>query len=161
MKKILLFLLFTIFCNAQKTDYPAVESALNQWHKAAADAKFDTYFGLMTETSVFIGTDHTERWGKKAFMDYARPHFDKGRAWAFTAFSREITGYTADLVWFDELLDTQMGICRGSGLMKKENGQWKVERYVLSMSVPNDNTEAVIKIKAPIEDAFMKENKFR
>jgi hypothetical protein len=28
--------------------------------------------------------------------------------------------------WFDELLDTQMKICRGSGILVKENKQWKI-----------------------------------
>ena len=57
--------------------------------------------------------------------------------------------------WFDELLDTQMKICRGSGVLVFVNNQWKIKHYVLSMTFPNDNTDEVIKIKAPIEDALI------
>jgi hypothetical protein len=33
---------------------------LDSWHKAAADAKYDSYFEKMTEDAIFIGTDATE-----------------------------------------------------------------------------------------------------
>jgi ketosteroid isomerase-like protein len=42
---------------------------LDSWHKAAADAKFDTYFNKMTEDAVFIGTDATENWNKPHFKN--------------------------------------------------------------------------------------------
>jgi hypothetical protein len=37
----------------------------------------------------------------------------------------------------------------------QENGQWKIKHYVLSMTIPNDTTDEVVKIKAPIEDALL------
>jgi hypothetical protein len=33
--------------------------------------------------------------------------------------------------------------------------EWKIQHYVLSMTVPNDEVDAVTKIKAPIEDALI------
>ena len=161
MKILLYLLLFSATCfaqhNSDSADVKEIATAVDQWHKAAATANFDSYFSFMTKDAVFIGTDHTEKWNKNAFMAYSKPHFDKGKAWSFTAFDREIKIYTKDVAWFDELLITQMGICRGSGIMKKENGHWKIDRYVLSMSIPNDNSDDVVKIKAPIEDAFLKD----
>jgi hypothetical protein len=56
------------------------------------------------------------------------------------------------MAWFDELLNTQMKICRGSGVLVFINGKWKIKHYVLSMTIPNDNVDEVVKIKAPIED---------
>ena len=50
-------------------------------------------------------------------------------------------------IWFDELLDTWMKLCRGSGVMKQENGQWKIAHYVLSVTVPNEDVNALIEIK--------------
>jgi hypothetical protein len=47
------------------------------------------------------------------------------------------TGKTA---WFDELLNTQMKICRGSGVLVKIGQEWKIKQYVLSMTIPNDNS---------------------
>ncbi len=160
MKILITFLTCCCIGFAQQPDNlkndDAISMAIDAWHKAAADAQFKNYFDLMTEQSVFIGTDHTEKWQKDAFMAYAKPHFDKGKAWSFTSIDREIVIYSADLAWFDELLTTQMGICRGAGIMKKVGGQWKIDRYVLSISIPNDNSDEIIKIKTPIESAYLK-----
>jgi hypothetical protein len=110
----------------------------------------------MTDDSVFIGTDATEHWDKAAFQAFAKPFFDKGKAWNFTSLERHIyLSSDKKLAWFDELLNTQMKICRGSGVLVLANGKWKIKQYVLSMTVPNDNVDDVVKIKAPIEDALI------
>lgn len=159
MKNFLLLLAFFFnitLINAQKTDKENINAVLDTWHKSAAEANFTAYFNAMTDDAIFIGTDATENWDKKAFQAYAKPHFDKGRAWNFTALERHIY-FSNDkkTAWFDELLNTQMKICRGSGVMVLVNGHWKIKHYVLSMTVPNDNVDEVIKIKAPIEDQFI------
>jgi ketosteroid isomerase-like protein len=56
-----------------------VNDLLDSWHKAAAEAKFDTYFDKMTEDAVFIGTDATENWGKPAFKNLLNRILIKGR----------------------------------------------------------------------------------
>ncbi|SDW00223.1 nuclear transport factor 2 family protein [Flavobacterium degerlachei] len=133
-----------------------INTVLDAWHKAAAEVKYDTYFNFMTEDAIFIGTDATENWNKTEFQAFAKPYFDKGKAWNFTAVERHVyfdkTGKTA---WFDEMLNTQMKICRGSGVLVKIGEEWKIKHYVLSMTVPNDNVNEVIKIKAPIEDVLL------
>ena len=139
--------------NQNKTE---INIVLDNWHKAAAEANFKNYFDTMAEESIFIGTDATENWNKKQFQAFAKPYFDKGKAWNFKAIERNIYfSENGKMVWFDELLNTQMKICRGSGVLVQENGQWKIKHYVLSMTVPNDNVDEVVKIKAPIEDALM------
>ena len=163
MKKIqFLFLLITSLLSAQngESEKKKVTQFLDQWHAAAAAANFETYFDAMAEESIYIGTDATENWNKKQFQAFAKPYFDKGRAWNFKAFERNIYfNENAKLVWFDELLSTQMKICRGSGVLVLENGQWKIKHYVLSMTIPNDTTDEVVKIKAPIEDALLEKKK--
>lgn len=158
MKKIItsFLLIISIWSNAQSKETTQINSLLDNWHKAAAEAKFDSYFDAMAEESIFIGTDATENWNKKQFIDFAKPYFDKGKAWNFTALERHIY-FSKDkkTAWFDELLNTQMKICRGSGVLEIINGKWKIKHYVLSMTIPNDNTNDVIKIKAPVEDALI------
>ena len=133
-----------------------INLTLDSWHKAAANANYEDYFALMADDAVFIGTDATENWNKKAFKGYAKPHFDKGKAWTFTTLERHIyfdaTGKTA---WFDELLNTQMKICRGSGVLVKIGKEWKIKHYVLSMTIPNENSNEVIKVKSALEDAMI------
>jgi hypothetical protein len=79
----------------------------------------------------------------------------KGKAWNFTVLERHIYfDQSKKTAWFDELLNTQMKICRGSGVLVKIDGKWKIKHYVLSMTIPN-KTNAVIKIKEPIEDKLI------
>lgn len=159
MKKTVLLsflLLFTNVISAQNEFKIQVGFTLDSWHKAATEANFDSYFNLLTDDAIFIGTDATENWTKSEFESYAKPHFDKGKAWSFTAVERQIY-FNSDntIAWFDELLDTQMKICRGSGILVLQKGQWKIQHYVLSMTVPNDNVTEVVKIKAPIENSLL------
>jgi len=168
MKKIFLCSLLTalmISCKSnQKINATAeiqlVNITLDSWHKAAAEAKFELYFSLMTSDGVFIGTDPTENWQNKAFQTFSKPYFDKGKAWNFSSFQRNIYfSDDASVVWFDELLTTQMKICRGSGVLKKQNGSWKIAQYVLSMTIPNENTDEVVKIKSTFDEAFIEKLK--
>ncbi|MGL2962774.1 nuclear transport factor 2 family protein [Flavobacterium sp. RSB2_4_14] len=160
MKKIIVLVLFTAFIttitSAQDKAEEQINATLNSWHKAAAEANFNNYFDALTEDAIFIGTDATENWNKKEFQAYAKPHFDKGKAWSFTVLERHIYfSKEKKLAWFDELLNTQMKICRGSGVLVLIDGKWKIKQYVLSMTIPNENVDDVVKIKAPIEDALI------
>jgi hypothetical protein len=157
MKKIiLLIILISSTTQAQNNETKLVNTMLDAWHKAAAEVRFNDYFNAMANESVYIGTDATENWNKKAYMAYAKPHFDKGKAWSFTALERNVYfDASYKIAWFDELLDTQMKICRGSGILEKVGTEWKIKHYVLSMTIPNDNTKEVVKTKTPIEDKLI------
>lgn len=163
MKQLFLFILFTFSINnsnAQGEREYQVNLVLNAWHKAAAEANFNLYFDAMSDNAIFIGTDAKENWTKPAFQSYAKPYFDKGKAWSFTPLERNIY-FNKDktIAWFDELLDTQMKICRGSGVLVLQKGKWKIQHYVLSMTIPNDTSDQVIKIKSPIEETLITELK--
>ena len=129
---------------------------LDSFNRAAAKADFNAYFNFYTDDAIFTGTDATERWDKKQFMVWAKPFFDRGKAWNFTALERHIYfDKTGNMAWFDELLNTQMKICRGSGVLVKQGNDWKVQQYILSTTVPNNELEAVIKIKTNVEDSII------
>jgi len=161
MRKIIVFVigLVVIGCKSkQVANQINHESEINlvvdNWHQAAAEANFNSYFNAMTDDAIFIGTDATENWKKPAFIQFAKPYFDKGKAWSFTKLERNIY-FSSDkkTAWFDELLNTQMKICRGSGvLVVDKNGNWKIKHYVLSMTIPNEHTDEVVKIKSLLED---------
>ena len=153
-------LMVSISIFAQHTEKDKINYVLDSWHMAAANADFDAYFGLMTEDGVFLGTDAMENWQNDEFKSFSKPYFDKGKAWSFTAVQRNIyLGDDTKFAWFDELLDTQMKICRGSGVLKKVNGQWKIAHYVLSIAVPNDNVDALVKIKQEKDNELLQELK--
>ncbi|SHF89246.1 SnoaL-like domain-containing protein [Flavobacterium segetis] len=163
MKKIIIFLVLLSLWSCKSIELKTVNaeknvnSTIDDWHVAAATANYDDYFNLMTADAVFIGTDATENWNKEAFQSYAKPHFDKGKAWSFTTLERHIFfDKTGNLAWFDELLNTQMKICRGSGVLVKKGKEWKIKQYVLSMTVPNENSSEIIKLKSNSEDAIIR-----
>lgn len=157
MKKTFLFIFISLFLLNCKQQVPATKEAaikkevaavLNSWHQAATDADFENYFSKMDSISVFIGTDASENWTKKEFSNFSKPYFDKGKAWDFKTIERNIyINKNKDVVWFDELLTTWMGMCRGSGVLEKNNTQWKIKHYVLSVTIPNDSIQKVIKLK--------------
>jgi hypothetical protein len=89
-------------------------------------------------------------------MVWSKPFFDKKRTWNFTSIDRHIYfSSNDDIAWFDELLNTQMKICRGSGVVVLQNNQWRVLQYVLSMTIPNSQADTITKIKAAIEDPLI------
>jgi len=139
-----------------KDEIAAINTLLNDWHAAAATADYNGYFGKIATDGRYIGTDAGENWDKTAFATFSKPYFDKGKAWDFKALERHVyfskDGKTA---WFDELLDTWMKVCRGSGVLEKEGKEWKIKHYVLSMTVPNDATDQVIPIKAKYDDPLV------
>jgi len=146
------------FRSQVQMDKKEIGNILDSWHRAAGSADFDAYFNLMTSDAVFIGTDASENWQVEEFKAYAKPHFDKGKAWNFKAVERQIyVNDEGDYAWFDELLDTQMKLCRGSGVLRKESGDWKIAHYVLSIVIPNENVSEVILIKQEKDDRIIEE----
>jgi ketosteroid isomerase-like protein len=173
MKKLGLFLLIiiTYSCNnpsaekesqatentdSQTVSKEEINKVLEDWHAAAAQANFEEYFGLMSGDGIFIGTDATENWQNKEFREFAKPYFDKGKAWSFTTLERNIyISENGETAWFDELLNTQTGICRGSGVLEKTQNAWKIKHYVLSIAIPNENVNEITQIKKEFDSALI------
>lgn len=139
-----------------KTETAAINTLLDNWHSDAAKGDYNGYFGKIAEDGHYLGTDATENWDKTAFATFSKPYFDKGKAWDFKAIERHVyfskDGKTA---WFDELLNTWMKACRGSGVLEKQGKEWKIKHYVLSMTVPNEVVNEVLPFKAKYEDAIL------
>ena len=149
MKKLLfsIFILTSIVISAQETENTEVNTFIDRWHQDAADVNREAYFDKIDEDGIFIGTDATEIWTKPEFYDWAEPQFTNGgRAWDFKAIDRNLYwGKKSNYVWFDELLTFSGGTLRGSGVLLKRKGGWKIMHYVLSLPVPNEKFGAVLK----------------
>ncbi|RRO19726.1 nuclear transport factor 2 family protein [Flavobacteriaceae bacterium 14752] len=150
---IIVFLFIANLTVAQNDNLkPKLDEQISKWHQAAADADLKTYRSLMTEDAIFIGTDPTEYWQGQDFINFAKPYFDRGKAWTFRKLERHIyIDKSKQVAWFDELLDTQMGICQGSGVLVQVNGEWKIKHYVLSITIPNENVDKVKALKAEFD----------
>jgi len=150
-------LFFTIACKKevkldnQKT---AIHTVLDNWHKAAATSNFEKYFSYLSDDAIFIGTDASENWKKKDFKKYCEPYFKDNNTWDFKPIQRHVY-INNHIAWFDELLDTHMGICRGSGVLQQNNSVWKIKHYVLSIAIPNDDVDQVVLLKMKKDSIYI------
>lgn len=153
--KLLLFFILTIFFNiTQAQDVIKHDSLLivnadgfvAEWHKNAADADL-VYFDKIAVDGIYIGTDATELWTKDEFYSWGKKYFDRGKAWSFTTISRNIhLSGDRKYAWFDELLETGMGLCRASGVLRAVDDSWEIVHYHLSITIPNESVDDVKEI---------------
>ena len=136
----------TEVANAEK----AINTLMDNWHKAAATADEDVFFGSMAPRGIYIGTDATERWERDEMAAWSKAYFEKDSAWDFTALKRTVyLDADEELAWFEESLDTWMGECRASGVVENTKEGWKIKHYHLSVTVPNDNINQFLPIATP------------
>ncbi|NVJ99661.1 MAG: nuclear transport factor 2 family protein [Alphaproteobacteria bacterium] len=147
MRKIIVyFILITLAAHPLRAETDragAVADTLDSFHEAASKANWKTYFGLLTEDSIFLGTDASERWDKATFQSYALPT----KGWTYVLRERHIN-FTPDgnTAWFDELLDNEKyGTSRGTGVVIRTEGGWKISQYHLIFPIPNDLAEGFTK----------------
>ena len=117
-----------------------VNDILDKLHHYASIADGKKYFSLFDEESIFFGTDATERWNKRQFEEYALIRFNNGDGWTYKSISRNIY-FDSDknTAWFDEELENKKyGIFRGTGVLCKVKGMWKIKQYNLLLPIPND-----------------------
>src|SRR5262245_54855652 len=124
----------------------AVSRLLDDWHRAASAADGARYFGHMAEDAVFLGTDASERWTLAEFRVYCEPYFSKGTGWTYEPRERHVR-VDGELAWFDERLwNEKYGECRGTGVLHRDGGEWKIVHYSLTFPVPNELAADVVKM---------------
>ena len=124
----------------------SVVTFIDDWHNQAATADI-AYFDKIAANGIYIGTDASELWNKEEFILWSKKYFEQGKAWSFTTIERNV--YFSDdkqYAWFDELLETQMGVCRASGVLKRKGNSWEIEHYHLSITIPNEKLDQVIEV---------------
>lgn len=120
---------------------------MDNWHLSAAKADAKTFFGSMAENGIYLGTDATERWTRDEMKVWAAKYFERGSAWDFKPIERKVY-FSNDkrMAYFNETLNTWMGVCRGSGTLTKTTEGWKILQYHLAVTVPNDLIDGFIKL---------------
>ena len=154
MRLLLLLLVCSAAGLAQTAPDPVAEldSLATRWHRAAAEADSTAFFDRMTEDAIYIGTDKTEHWTKTEFLGFAAPYFARGKAWSFHATERHVfyDPATPDVAYWDELLATWMGPCRGTAIAKRgTDGYWRIAHYTLSVTIDNDKIEGFLELTGP------------
>ena len=125
----------------------AIDGVLTNFHQAASDADGQLYFSLFAEGATFMGTDATERWSVDEFKAFAEPYFSEGRGWTYEKTERHIAvAANGETAWFDEMLwNEKYGVCRGTGVLVRSDGIWKIVQYNLSFPIPNDLSGEITK----------------
>ena len=154
MSKLISAIILSISLIACNSHNPPIEkevlsnelnTLMDNWHQAAAVADEEIFFGSMHDDAIYLGTDKSERWEKAIFKEWSSKFFDRDTAWAFTPYDRELYfAQDGQTVWFEELLDTWMGPCRGSGVITLKENHWKIAHYNLAMLIDNDDVQDVI-----------------
>ena len=121
-----------------------VNAFVDSWHDDATNSRL-AFFDKIARDGVYIGTDKTELWKRDAFKVWAKKAFERPTAWAFTPIRRNVY-FSPDksVIWFDELLNTQMGTCQATGILHKVGNSFEIDHYQLSIAVPNDISSKVI-----------------
>ncbi len=125
---------------AEESAMASIEAVLDDFHAAASEADEERYFAHFAPTGVFFGTDASERWTRDQFRAYAHPHFSQGKGWTYHPRDRHVAvSGGGDTAWFDEMLDNaKYGECRGTGVLLRLDGVWKIEQYHLTIPIPNE-----------------------
>ena len=124
-----------------------VNHLMEAWHQAASVADDELFFSSMTADGVYIGTDPKERWTRDELKVWSAPYFKRDTAWNLMPLSRNVAFSPDESIgWFDEMLDSWMGLCRASGVVVRTKEGWKIKHYHLSIAVPNDVTPDYLKL---------------
>ena len=139
--------LITHLCYAQ-TAKESINELMDAWHSAAATADEDIFFCSMTADGIYLGTDKTEKWTRDEMKEWSKEYFDRESAWSFTVIKRDVyLANDGETAWFNEKLETWMGVCKGTGVLVKEESGWKIALYDLSVTVDNDNIQQFIQLE--------------
>jgi ketosteroid isomerase-like protein len=135
-----------------------ISALLDGWHRAASRADEAGYLGLLAPAAHYLGTDPGERWSRAEFAAFVEPYFARGRGWTYEPRERHVElAPSGDVAWFDEKLwNETYGDCRGTGVLLRQAGTWKLAHYSLTLLVPNEATPAVIEViragpRGPVE----------
>lgn len=139
----------TAVADSQDSELEAINKVLDDFHDAAAQGDNQRYLDHLTDDGVFLGTDEWERWPKHPdFTDYVGSRFSDGVGWNYKSVERTVSmSASADIAWFDEVLFSENnGRFRGTGVLARRQGGWKIAHYAMSFLVLNENWEEVIEL---------------
>ena len=125
----------------------AVERVLDDWHDAAAKADEARYLGHFAPEARFLGTDAGERWPIEEFRAYVRARFQV-RGWTYHPHDR-VVGLSHDglIAWFDEeLTNAGYGELRGTGVLRRQGGVWRITHYSMTFTIPNGVAPEVVEL---------------
>ena len=110
-----------------------------------------TLFGLLAVTLLATAAPalaKEKRVPIEKFRAYAHRRFDAGTGWTYHVSQRHVfLDGDHNTAWFDEALhNDKYGECRGTGVLVKIDGGWKIAQYNLTIPIPNAIALDVVKM---------------
>ena len=114
-------------------------TVLENHHKATASRNIELLKDCFVSWAQFVGTDDSEQWSLEEYVSCLE---GTESGWDMTeCLSRFIhmvgTVKIPSAMFFEVVRHAKYGLMRGSGVVIKDETEWKIVQYVLSFSVPN------------------------
>ena len=131
-------------------------AVLDDWHQAAASGERDRYVGHFSPDAVFMGPDAAERWDLATFTAHVNEYFRPGAGWAYQPSNRHVMlGAGSKFAWFDEELDSAgYDALRGTGVLRLDDGTWKIAHYSMVYTIPSDAAREVVDVVKEARSRF-------
>ncbi len=130
---------------AESVDPPAGSARwlLRDVHRAKAAADADRYFGSFAPEAVILGTARSERLTPARMRALVGPYYARGHGPISIPIEQHVyLSPNRDLAWFDELVERKnLGLMRGTGVMRQQDGGWEFVHYNLVIVVPPELAE--------------------
>jgi len=129
-------------------DDPAydVKAALRDFHLAASRADVRRYFKHLAPDVVYFGTDRAERFTLEKIRAFVEPYLSAGTGWTSVPFEQHVSfSPNGQIAWFEQALGRdRVGEMRATGVMRKDDGEWRIVHYNLALPVPNELAEDLV-----------------
>lgn len=138
-----------VLANDRETELMSVGAVIDSFHDAAAHGDKARYLDQLSDDAVFMGTDEWERWPKHPdFVAYVNSRFRDGSGWTYQSVERTINiSESSDIAWFDEVIVSEPnGRFRGTGVLRRQDGKWKIAHYAMSFLILNENWDDVVEL---------------
>jgi hypothetical protein len=155
----ILMTIATAASSASSSDVREIAAVLDDLHDAADKGDGVRYFSHFTDNAVFLGTDPYERWTLSEFRARFEHEFNGINAWTYLPRERQVAPSDSNTAWFDEKVESpKYGELRGTGVLVKFQGAWKIAQYNLTLPIPNAIFPKIVEMvkseKALKEKAF-------
>ncbi len=133
-------------------ELPAVNRAIEDFHVAFARGDSERARANLAEGAVVLVPDGTRRWTRDELSAGGENAWD---AWPRRGGGRRVTiDPSGAVAWFDEVVEhAAWGPCRGSGVLVKIDGVWKISQYQYAYSIPRGASGEALKAIRPAPSA--------
>lgn len=128
-----------------KEDAASPEALLRDVHRARGEPDFDRYFDHFAPAAIVFGTDRSERLNLGRWRARIGPYFEWTKGVTSIPLDQRVyPAPSGDMAWFEELIENEhLGRMRGTGVLKKVEGRWKLLHYNQVVLIPKAMAEDV------------------